>query len=201
MSDSEAMLHPTVRWQARADRRAASTRVIPEVALVPLFCTACRRQVPGFADITSNRYGHLGTAGCPCGAVINGTAPETGAAEASFSVRPPGSDGFGDQVRFTYADAFALGDRSWTLLREGAGYDLHARHGHDRVELPQVLEEVLAGLPPEARAAMPVDTDQWAPFERMPPLIDRWRSLLAYLDGPPGGIQSDAAAGPDVMDS
>lgn len=67
--------HPTVRFNAWFNTQRERVVVSPWVLLVPLFCTACSRQLPDFADVEVNRYGHLGTATCPCGAVLNGTAP------------------------------------------------------------------------------------------------------------------------------
>lgn len=154
-----------------------SRRVEVLVQVVPIWCSACARQLPWLYRYSGGRYGQVGTLRCPCGETISVTERDDMGNDLMLS------NSNGPWVEFHPKVLYRLRTLDFTEVRERSGFDLMVAHPdpNEWVELDELTAEIAAasGIGPFTSRATAPD-----PWKQLPTSVATWLTLLRRLGVP-----------------
>ena len=145
--------------------------------VTPLFCCNCKTQLDNFYILDGGRYGQVGTVNCKCGAEIH-CVDSDNIVEYLDTTTTYNNQLIG-KYYIDFKELYKLNPRTWTIIKEKIGYDIFIEHKAERIELANVIEELISKFSFEVKNTKQYSSDK---FDKLPKIINKWFGLLDTIE-------------------
>ena len=145
--------------------------------VTPLFCCNCKTQLDNFYILDGGRYGQVGTVNCKCGAEIH-CVDSDNIVEYLDTTTTYNNQLIG-QYYIDFKELYKLNPRTWTIIKEKIGYDIFIEHKAEKIELANVIEELISKFSFEVKNTKQYSSDK---FDKLPKIINKWFGLLDTIE-------------------